>query len=136
MRQRRLRMALILAVMVPLLFAAAPSSVSAVEKLTACLPDINVPYGIFGIAQKMGYYEEEGLALDLSLMKGGICEIEFLLVSEFFGSVRMRTISSTSASRTARGRREMQLRILTLRSSSLRAASASSNKSGWIRVVP
>lgn len=91
MKRGRLAGALMLTAAVTIFGLAVPPPVSALEKVQVCLPETTVDFGAWELARKLGYYEKEGLSVDLILMSGGICErallagsVEFSLAPNVF----------------------------------------------------
>jgi ABC-type nitrate/sulfonate/bicarbonate transport system substrate-binding protein len=74
MKKGRLTGAFLLAGTFYILALAIPSPVFAIDKVQVCITNPSVGYGVFAIADKVGYYKAEGLSPDLIFMTGGICE--------------------------------------------------------------
>jgi len=73
-----------MAALTAVLSLAVPLPGSALEKVQVCLPEIGISFGDWELARKLGYYEKEGLAVDLILMSGAICERALLAGSVDF----------------------------------------------------
>ena len=84
MKRRRLAGALTLVAIITVFGLAVPPSVTALEKVQVCLPEIGISFGDWELARKVGYYEKEGLSVDLILMSGAICERALLAGSVDF----------------------------------------------------
>jgi ABC-type nitrate/sulfonate/bicarbonate transport system substrate-binding protein len=74
MTKGRLTVAFLLAVIVYIQALAIPSPVFALDKVQVCITDTNVGYGVLALADKLGYYKEEGILPEFITMQGGICE--------------------------------------------------------------
>ena len=109
MKRRRLAGALTLVAIITVFGLAVPPSVTALEKVQVCLPEIGISFGDWELARKVGYYEKEGLSVDLILMSGAICErallagsVDFSLAPNIFQafmhSPRGKIILQTSTS--------------------------------------
>src|SRR3989338_718886 len=85
MKRRRLAGALTLVAIITVFGLAVPLPVTALEKVSLCLPETTIDFGAWELARRLGYYEKEGLSVDLILMQGGICERALLAGSvEFY----------------------------------------------------